>query len=827
MSNLYDSYQANNLDGIIIFSLVSDTIVIDFNPPGEYGYTVFTAQFGFSPAIEEYTPDPVLIIDELQPLDVNDICIQIIDTYDNDRLFNVELTEKAYAKMTWDGGDDMYSALMVAKLVFNMWVPDASDGHFFHLFTGDEKRYKVKLWTVDADETFDLIWQGFLLPDFYEEPYTNGGFFVGFTAVDMVGAMKGKFLKPWFYNNRFPIAKLLSYCLAETGLEQQIIVAPSLIPNNDFWKWKDICVSLSHYVSSGKYTDVYQILIDVLEANGLTMYSFRGYWFIVGITRKKDEVLTGCFVFNTTGDPIGILDVYKKVSTPLMAKGTPHITAFTPWKAVNLNYDIKGSKNLFPDDIVNKPWFGSHYLINQFLLGNGIGTTPNDDYYRTSFFGYWTKVNAPLLDLNRFNENRLNYRAFNSPSYSCTESAALANYFECSEQPYLKAGTAYEIEMEMVASLSVDNFTDFSEKLKNGALDKLFAFQMLHNGDEILTNRPSVGMSADIRYATSFSQNGAITYATFKLKYEFKTEFSGKVIFRILSPIVTSFSSMSINSFTRMVSNVLKINVLDDYDFTESTRAVRDINFTKEYENTVKFGCSQDISIKNSFGLNYPITDQYFWDIPVGVFGLIPPFVFADKHFFAPDVDLDFFLYTWGIDQNTFNLLFKSDWQKCVFVESATGEQRALKSLYANQMGAAYRMGFLSDFEGQCVIPKDYKKEPALASDDEVKYMRVWYPFEDIDSRGNWIIWGADGSTENTFARTLANAIHYVRPETIYSLESTFLQSILPNELIQFTYYGQTRNFIPTRLELDLTLGKTTAKTEEAKYADDIDITYE
>jgi hypothetical protein len=40
----------------------------------------------------------------------------------------------------------------------------------------------------------DSIWQGYILPDLYSEPYKQVNFFVNFTATDGLARLKGKYL---------------------------------------------------------------------------------------------------------------------------------------------------------------------------------------------------------------------------------------------------------------------------------------------------------------------------------------------------------------------------------------------------------------------------------------------------------------------------------------------------------------------------------------------------------------------------------------------------------------------------------------------------------
>jgi hypothetical protein len=67
-----------------------------------------------------------------------------------------------------------------------MLSTDARDAAFIDFFTGDEHRFKV-LVKKDDDS---IIWQGYILPDLYSEPYKQVNFFVNFTATDGLARLR-------------------------------------------------------------------------------------------------------------------------------------------------------------------------------------------------------------------------------------------------------------------------------------------------------------------------------------------------------------------------------------------------------------------------------------------------------------------------------------------------------------------------------------------------------------------------------------------------------------------------------------------------------------
>jgi hypothetical protein len=115
--------------------------------------------------------NPPVFGEELDPLSFKDISISIIDTYENDLPMIVEFPQEGVCELSWNGGDDLIKEIVSSELNFNMLVPGRQDAHFLHLLTTDENRYLVKVEGINEDEQIQLIWQGFLLPDQYREPY--------------------------------------------------------------------------------------------------------------------------------------------------------------------------------------------------------------------------------------------------------------------------------------------------------------------------------------------------------------------------------------------------------------------------------------------------------------------------------------------------------------------------------------------------------------------------------------------------------------------------------------------------------------------------------
>ena len=829
IDNLLLSLNTFDLDGTIVFTRITNGILMSFNPAGIY---IFNVQSQIANTV--VTSVPVLLPANvtIPAIEIESFSIQIIDTYDNDRVLIDEVTLSGSPTLKYDSGDDLYQSLMNSELSFNMLASNFQDGIFLHLLTGDENRYKVKLLSYNAAQVESLIWQGFLLPDQYNEPYKNGVLPVEFTAVDRIGSLKGKYLPVWYYANRFPIAELIAIILQQTGLEQNLVVKPSIVPHLN--EWKNINVPLSHYDKEGKLTDVYTILTDILESQALTLYSYRGYWWLEGCTRKGER--SGVALqFDYAGNSLPDINFIKNVNKYFFATN-PTLSAITPWKAVNVDFTAEGNDNVFSDHIVQKEIFLTVY--------NEVIETANlsGNAYRDGYLRDWTKVGCPALAY-RTSDIRKYKESFNFKNLFINSSAlnfiflpfTLQNYFIAPERPFLKKNIQYEIEIEakfiFKSSLSEDIISSY---LQLKLFDALFRFQLLMNDIVVFTNVPEQYDIKKFVYDRSVDTLGDDTVLRFRIKSKFRLNISGRIEFRILHPR-TQIGNYALPPEQSWEWDVLKINVLDDEDTEDIVRLERPINYTLEKEVSAKFTCSQDESIENSFGIGFPTNVfPYTFDIPRNN----QPQIFTDLQEF-PTGDAVLTLQTFQVEQTILDAIFKNNLRKGVFSQNILGVQKSFYKLwgrvkYAIFVGYTYRMGYLLSFTDEPLLPKKYRNIDILEPLDVLKAMFVKYNIENFDKRSEWVLIARNYDNEvpelplvQNYASVLGNAVISVQPEVMFRLEGSVKDLLFPDDLIRFRYNNQDKIFINTSLTIDLANAETSVVATERKTQRLTDISYE
>lgn len=831
MNNLLIALNYCFLDGFKSFELgtTPGVLYINFRVPGTYSCTDLIDGSALTITTESVTLlEPI----ELPALNLKHVSIRIYDTYKNIRILIHELASSDACKLDWDGGDDLCKSIMASKLVFNMLVPEGDDAHFIHLFSGDENRYRVELMAIAEDESEQLIWKGFLLPDQYNEPYKNVNFFVDFTASDMINAMKGKYLEPWVYENEFPVSEVLAMCLKYTGLNQNLIVNPSIVPDGLLYDWTAKKIDLRMFIDGNRYKDCFSIIESICSSSLCTLLNYRGYFWLQGFTRKGEVSFTS-MQFDTDGNRINDVinsSIYDDV--PLV-DGSVTLNAITPWKKVNVNFKSNGDKNFYDDEIVSiqpSKQFKSYYRANgvtSYGVDSEIITLPKIKRWIENLSNnFWVfGVNIPGFEYYLNLVWSYNWTAISS--YNYTEAMVMNEYLEAPFKPYVKTNNQYELELEFLADSvqMLDGFIkdDFENNLKNGLYDKLFPFQIFIDDVEKYSNRPSFNTGTDMRFETSMSV-GQFDYLnlTFKLKFNFKVDQSGFLKLRFLMPIhQRDLGGVEAFQFNRMYCKVLKLSLVEDYDENLDTIAFRDINYTQEFDYELDITSTIDNSVTNTFGLGYTKNKNYYKTIDRS----IDNDDYTGHHYFLPVTILNLTYNRFRCSYDLIKYLFENSKLKTVFIEKVNGVKESMTDLWFGWQSGFYRLGFLKTYTGFPNIPKKYKAYPDVSAEDVLKYMHVEFPNEDYSSRLKWKLYGS--STIYTYPKAIATALHGLQPEMLYRMEATAFGLVFPDVLMNFYFDGKDRKFIPTKMQLDLFANKSTVVATENKYTELTDISYE
>jgi len=260
-----------------------------------------------------------------------------INIYDNEKLQSATVFEHAEANslvLTWLGGSHKLQTVLGSEFGFSMEVTNYQDAYFSHLATHDERRYRV---TIVNEDTTAILWQGHLLPDQYEEPFTNGAFFVNFIASCGLGSLKNQFLPNDFYIEEKSLIEVLAAILKLTGLTLDICMAPALV-NKIQPKWLDAIIDTSQYALQSGVNDAYEILKQLMAASLCRIHQVDNAWYVVGLNQLNRFDISFS-KYDAAGVYQNEVIVARTPKTPTFYN-IPVITANTPRKRISVFHDL-------------------------------------------------------------------------------------------------------------------------------------------------------------------------------------------------------------------------------------------------------------------------------------------------------------------------------------------------------------------------------------------------------------------------------------------------------------------------------------------------------
>lgn len=307
--------------------------------------------------------------------------IDIIDQELDENLFVIEVASKAGIILAWNGADAKDKLSIVgSSLEFDIAHIENIDAKFIKFFTGNEIRFKAELRNQSDDS---LLWSGFLIPDTYSEPWTNGVVFVKITASCGLGRLKGKYLPEGYYRDEKSVVDILCKCLSLTSLGLNVFFNPA-IENSEQKDWDSIFLDTSLFYSDSakkKKQDAYSILEDILQDTLCVCYQANNRWNIEGLNKRHVRSFKSK-IYNVTGEFLTEIDETKllKRITPLV---TPTVTMIPPYNLITVSHERKPQS--FPatiDKESNEGWSVFSGVIGEVYATDWNG---NADFYCVAY----------------------------------------------------------------------------------------------------------------------------------------------------------------------------------------------------------------------------------------------------------------------------------------------------------------------------------------------------------------------------------------------------------------------------------------------------------
>lgn len=324
--------------------------------------------------------------------------IRYYDTLDEGAATVVHDARRGSVRLNYNGDEEKIQDIIGSVLYLEVFDKEALDGKFKDFYTADETRWRVEVWYVDIiqpDRT-RIFWQGFIMPEQYEEPYKAGNIPVKVTATDGLGRLKGKYLDDAYYEDEYTVMQFITACLLKTGNAFETYFSPAII-NYHKKQWDEINKSGARFMDGDDKLDCYDILQSLLQDMLCVVYQEWATWFVVGVNKLAVPELI--YVrYNTTG---GVIDKALGVRTPYDVAGlvlkSPTVGVVTPYKNIEVSSPVK-EISLSPElsektrdgwvlpaplDIVN---VGERLLFREWLV---------EGYSTVSGNTFWTPIVRP------------------------------------------------------------------------------------------------------------------------------------------------------------------------------------------------------------------------------------------------------------------------------------------------------------------------------------------------------------------------------------------------------------------------------------------------
>ena len=724
-------------------------------------------------------------------MSINKLNILINDTTGVIGTDVLKRTQRANPHLVYNGGDTEFQPIVASKLSFNMLVENAVDAKFLHLFTGDETRYEVQL--EDA-ETGTIYWQGFLLPDLYQEPYENGSFFVDFTATDGLGRLKNKYLSNSFYKDVKDIPEILGACLQLTGLNFNTIIAPAITNAAATITVKDVEIDTSNFIKDNKKQDAYTILEGLLTTMGCRLFQWQEKWYVVGINRfNSEEVYCEFYTPQGYGYVADNIESFNRTIKSVKFESTPQITAIPPIKTVSIDWSKNTTSSVLPTDVVYQIPLNEGYTDAVPRYWQQIGSGWDMLLTGKSYFGY---------SVTLFSFTSQSPYLINDPFYlSLTDSVASAsiesNYATLQSGVYIKGDIGLNKTIDVSIKFIIWYGEDVSSEVANGDFAQKVLYEILVDNTILASNKAAFDVDGiydyefNISASTTFKVEGTLTIK------DLVVNSSGELNVK-LHPVITMASATSIK---RIIYTDLEIEYKSDDEESDTFTKSRNIDFTTSTEITVPFGGDRSDLTYNNIQVNEFVTFTPY-DIVIEAEDV----AIATESYLYYSYNPTLFAYYSGpttvwemvIQLNEVSYNYLNKYRENIYIKrAATGDFELLTDyfLYENNV-----RGY--------VLTQVDAVSPILEADE--LYVRI--PSQTItETNRNYLraAWKRFNVTENVaYLDALARVYHSTIKSTKFKIEGNVFGLITPLDILQFNYLN-AKNYNAVTLDLNLSEGQT------------------
>ena len=234
------------------------------------------------------------------------------------KVFKLEILELGYAGAIIDiekygdspiihqwensGGQDPFASIISSFI--EVTIISETDQEWIEFYTYDERQYKAKLYYESSNAAFpygntNIIFQGFLIPMIYSEPYnTNFNYPVKLVFTDQLKNLTQIDFSDDYENfpkGRIKIIEALKFCLNKTGLDLLLYDGIPILADGmaDLSILSQLFIDTKTYLKDdGEAQSCDYVLRAILESLGSRIYQSGGIWYVDQVTQKAASTVS-------------------------------------------------------------------------------------------------------------------------------------------------------------------------------------------------------------------------------------------------------------------------------------------------------------------------------------------------------------------------------------------------------------------------------------------------------------------------------------------------------------------------------------------------------
>ncbi|MFC6998076.1 hypothetical protein [Rufibacter roseus] len=246
--------------------------------------------------------------------------------------------------------DDRYEGIKPLQCQVSLMARESFQ--YFRLYTATDRKHKLEI----VSDTKGLLFIGFLLPQFYEQPYLSGTYPINLTATDGLEDLKNFDFKP-SGAPMFPMfittMEAIRFCLYQLEID-----LPMYLGVNYYSEQMDTAIEPflqsqinNRYAMDGKKSiDCYEALAGILQPYGARIFQMQGAWHVYDVEQMGKTFERR--LFSSAGTLINV-EAHQSTVTintptegfPIFINNSQYLNVLPVYREQSIEFDYGGNFN--------------------------------------------------------------------------------------------------------------------------------------------------------------------------------------------------------------------------------------------------------------------------------------------------------------------------------------------------------------------------------------------------------------------------------------------------------------------------------------------------